>query len=191
MSSTELVVEYLSERARPTVFVPLALLVAGAAWFVAPGAAWTALSFAVCGAQALILILALRVWDDLQDRHRDAMRDPDRVTVRAHSTAPLMWLGATLAAIGALMLLGADAPLRRVGILGAVVFGLLVWYRARPVEPSRLASMVLLVKYPALAVLLAPSLGEVSLVRAATSAGALYVIACTYEFLEDRSRGLS
>ena len=191
MSSTELVVGYLGERARPRVFVPLSLLVAATAWFIAPGSAWDALGFAVCGARALLLTLALRIWDDLQDRPRDALRDPDRVTVRARSTAPLMWLGTTLAAGATMTLVGAAVPLRRISILGAVVLGLLVWYRARPAEPSHLASAVLLAKYPALAILLAPGLGDFSPARAAISAGALYTIVCAYEFLEDRSRGMS
>ena len=191
MSSTELVVGYLGERARPTVFVPLSLLVAGAALFMAPGAVWDTLDFAVCAARALLLILALRIWDDLQDRPRDAMRDPDRVTVRARSTAPLAWLGTALAAGAAMTLIGTAAPLRRISILGAVVLSLVVWYRARPAEPSRLASAVLLAKYPALAILLAPSLDDFSPARAAISAGVLYAIVCTYEFLEDRSRGMS
>ena len=191
MSSTELVAGYLAERARPTLFVPLAFLVAGTAWLIAPGATLNALSFTICGAQALLFIFAFRIWDDLQDRRRDAMRDPDRVVVRAHSIAPLVWFAAALAAVGVTTLLETAVPLRRVGILGAVVLGLLVWYHARPAESSRLGSMVLLAKYPALAVILAPSLGEISPARAAISAGALYAIACTYEFLEDRSRGLS
>jgi len=190
MSSTELVVGYLGERARPTVFVPLSLLVAGTAWFIAPGPVWDALGFAVCSARALVLILALRIWDDLQDRPRDAVRDPDRVTVRARSTAPLVWLGTALAVGAAMTLLGTAVPVRRITILGAVVLSLLVWYRARPAEPSRLASAVLLAKYPALAILLAPGLGDFSPARAAISAGVLYAIVCSYEFLEDRSRGV-
>ncbi len=191
MSSTELVVGYLAERARLTVFVPLALLVAETAWLVAPESAPSALAFATCASQALLFILALRIWDDLQDRERDARRHPDRVTVRAHSTAPLVGLSSVLAVSGTLSLMRATVPLLRVTMLAAIVVGLLVWYRARPEAPSRMASVVLLAKYPALAILLAPRLGELAPVRAAISAGALYAIACTYEFIEDKSRGIS
>jgi hypothetical protein len=191
MSSTELVAEYLAERARPAVFVPLALLVAGTGSFVAPGPSLDPLSFAIRAAQALLLILALRVWDDVQDRARDAMRHPRRVTVRARTLAPLVGLSAAFAATGALWLLQASVPLLRFTIFAAVGLGLLVWYRVRPARPSRIASAALLAKYPALAILLAPDLGDLSPIRAAIGAGALYAIACTYEFMEDRFRGPS
>jgi len=191
MSSTELVARYLAERARPTVFVPLALLIAETAWLAAPGAERNFASFSVCAMQALLLVLALRIWDDLQDRERDAARHPDRVTVRARRTAPLVALGTALALGGALSLAGDSVPLSRIAILVATLVGLCVWYRTRPSEPSRLAGIVVLAKYPAIAIALAPGLGDLTALRAAAAAGSLYLIACAYEYLEDRSRGIS
>src|SRR5690242_9472627 len=117
MSSIELVAEYLAERARPTVFVPLALLIAETAWLAAPGAERTAASFGMCAIQALLIVLALRVWDDLQDRARDAVRHPDRVTVRARRVAPLIALGVFLAVGAVLSLWFATVPLARVAIV--------------------------------------------------------------------------
>ena len=191
MSSIELVGAYLVERARLTLFVPLALLIAATAWLVAPVAEWSVVSFAICTTQALLLVLALRIWDDLEDRGRDAVRHPDRVTVRTGRTAPLIGLGLVLGAGGSLSLLAATVPLVRLEIVVAVVVGLLVLYVARPAEPSRLAGITLLVKYPALAIALAPGLGDAVPVRAAAVAGGLYLVACTYEYLEDRHRGIS
>lgn len=191
VSSIELVGRYLAERARLTVFVPLALAIALTAWVVAPGTELSVAGFASRGAQALLLILALRIWDDLEDRGRDAGRHPERVAVRARRTAPLIGLSVALGAGGALSLLGATVPLRRIAILAAVVLGLLVWYQARPAEPSRLAGAALLAKYPALAIALAPGLDELAPARAVVAAGALYLVAFTYEFLEDRHRGIS
>jgi 4-hydroxybenzoate polyprenyltransferase len=191
MSSTELVARYLAERARPAVFVPLALLIAETAWLAAPGTERDIASFGTCAMQALLLVLALRIWDDLQDRARDAARHPERVAVRARRTAPLVALGAALALGGALSLVGGSVPLSRVGILVATVVGLAVWYRARPSKPSRLAGVVVLAKYPAIAIALAPGLGGLTALRAAAAAGTLYLIACTYEYLEDGSRGIS
>jgi 4-hydroxybenzoate polyprenyltransferase len=191
MSSTELVARYLAERARPAVFVPLALLIAETAWLAAPGAERNIASFGVCAVQALLLVLALRIWDDLQDRARDATRHPERIAVRARRTAPLFVCAASLGFGGALSLVGDTVPLARIAILVTTVLGLFVWYRARPSEPSRLAGIVVLAKYPAIAIALAPGLGELTAVRAAAAAGSLYVIACTYEYLEDRSRGIS
>ncbi|HWJ15729.1 MAG TPA: hypothetical protein VNS10_18445 [Gemmatimonadaceae bacterium] len=190
MSSIDLVAGYLAERARPTVFVPLAALIAETAWLAAPGAPRSAASFGLCAIQALLLVMALRVWDDLQDRARDAVRHPERMTVRAHRTGPLIVLAVLLAVCGALLLTTATVPLARVAILGSIGLGLIVWYHARPEEPSRLSGIVLLAKYPALAIALAPGLGELTPVRAACAAGVLYLVACTYEYLEDRHRGI-
>ena len=191
MSSIDLVASYLVERARPTVFAPLAVLVAETAWLAAPGAERSLVGFGLCATQALLLVLALRVWDDVQDRTRDAAAFPERVTVRARHTAPLVALAASLAAGGMLFLLGASVPLIRIAILVSIGLGLLLWYRVRPAEPTRLAGVVLLAKYPALAIALAPGLGALTPIRAAAAAGTLYLVACTYEYLEDRYRGVS
>jgi hypothetical protein len=72
-----------------------------------------------------------------------------------------------------------------------VLVGLVVWYKARPAEPSRLSSVILLAKYPALAIALAPGLGELTPVRAGVAAATLYIIAVAYEYLEDRHRGIT
>ena len=191
MSSIELVATYLAERARPTVFVPLALLIAETAWLAAPGTERTAASFALCATQALLLVMALRIWDDLQDRARDAGRHPDRITVRAQRVAPLAALAAALAVCGGLSLIFSTAPLARVAIVVAIVVGLVVWYHARPAEPSHLSGVVLLAKYPALAIALAPGLDELAPMRAGAAAIALYAITVTYEYLEDRHGGIT
>ena len=191
MSSIELVARYLGERARPSVFVPLAGLIAETAWLAAPGSERSVTAFGLCAAQALLLVLAFRVWDDVQDRARDAVRHPDRIAVRASRTGPLIALSLSLAAGGALLLLGATVPLARVAILASIVAGLLLWYRTRPPEPSPLSALALLAKYPALAIALAPGLGDLAPMRAATAAAVLYLVACTYEYLEDRHRGIS
>ena len=191
MSSIELVGRYLAERGRPTVFVPLALLIAETAWLAGPVVERSAVSFGLCAMQALLLILALRVWDDVQDRPRDALAHPDRITVRVQRVGPLAGLSAVLAMVAGLSLVGATALAARIAILAAIVLGLLVWYRTRPVETSRLGAVVLLAKYPALAIALAPGLSDLAPMRAVAAAGTLYLIACAYELLEDRHRGIS
>jgi hypothetical protein len=191
VSSIELVTAYLTERARPMVFVPLALLIAEAAWLAAPDSRQSVAGLATRAVQALLLVLALRVWDDLQDRKRDAVRHPDRVTVRFRRAVPLVGLGVAFA-IGGVVCLAVDTvPRLRITLLVGIAFGLLAWYRLRPAEPSRVASMALLAKYPALAIVLAPGLEEVAPVRATLAAATLYVVACTYELMEDRHRGVS
>jgi len=104
---------------------------------------------------------------------------------------PLVGLSAVLAMVAGLSLVGATALAARIAILAAIVLGLLVWYRTRPVETSRLGAVVLLAKYPALAIALAPGLSDLAPMRAVAAAGTLYLIACAYELLEDRHRGIS
>jgi hypothetical protein len=193
MSSIELVADYLAERARPAVFVPLALLIAASAWLAAPGTEQSVANFVVCAMQALLFVFAFRIWDDLEDRACDAVRHPDRVIVRAGRTSPVAGVAVALAVGGALPLLGGTVPLARIAILLALVIGLLIWYRARPSEASRMSGVVVLTKYPAIALALAPGLGEITPARATTVTGVLYLIACTYEYLDDRSpsRGIS
>ena len=191
MSSIDLVAGYLAERARPALFIPLALLIAETAWLAAPGTERSVPRFALCAAQAFLLVLALRIWDDLQDRVGDAARHPDRVAVRARRIGPLVALAVVLAAVGAFSLLTATVPLVRCAIVTTIAALLVVWYHARPAEPSRLSAAVLLTKYPALAIALAPGLGELAPIRAGAAAGTLYAIACTYEYLEDRHRGIT
>jgi 4-hydroxybenzoate polyprenyltransferase len=191
MSSIELVTAYLAERARPTVFVPLALLIAETAWLAAPGTESTAASFGMCAMQALLLIMALRIWDDLQDRARDAAPHPNRVAVRARHVAPLVAFGVALAVGGVVSLVFASVPAARLAVVVAIAAGLAVWYHARPAEPSRLSGAVLLAKYPALAIALAPGLDDLSPLRAGAATGTLYLVAFTYEYLEDRHRGIA
>lgn len=173
------------------MFVPLALLIAETAWLAAPGAERSAASFGLCAMQALLFVLALRVWDDMQDRSRDAVAHPDRITVRVRQVGPFVGLTAVLAMVAGLSLVGTTAALERITILAAIVLGLLMWYRTRPAETSRLGAIVLVAKYPALAIALAPGLGELTPLRATAAAGTLYLIACVYELLEDRHRGIS
>ena len=191
MSSIDLIARYLAERARLTLFVPLALAIALTAWVIAPGTEQTTASIARCAMQALLLVLALRIWDDLQDRGIDAVRHPNRIAVRARRTGPLIALSVALGGVGVASLWGTTVPLQRIAILAAIVLGLLAWYRARPAEPSRFGGVVLLAKYPVLAIALAPGLSESAPARTVAAAGTLYLVACTYEYLEDRHRGIS
>src|SRR4029078_4212547 len=107
------------------------------------------------------------------DRARDAVRHPERMTVRAHRTGPLIVLAVLLAVCGALLWRPATVPLARVAILGSIGLGLIVWYHARPEEPSRLSGIVLLAKYPALADSLAPGVGRLQAGSAACARGGL------------------
>jgi hypothetical protein len=193
MSLTELIVAYLAERARLTVFAPLAVLIAFTSWLAAPPGEASLVAFAGCATQALLLALAFRVWDDLEDRSRDAVRHPERVTVRAHRGAPLVGLALVFTAAGVLPLFGGTFVAARLAILACTAIGLAIWYAARPALPSRFGGLVVLAKYPAIAMALAPRLADVSIVRAGTCAVVLFVIVGLFELLDDRSlfRGIA
>ena len=180
MSSTELVGRYLAERARLNVFAPLALLVACAGAFTAHGVA-SANAFGVATVQALLLIVAFRVWDDLEDRDRDAREHPERVMVRAGRVSPFVGLACALALGGLVPTMLSPQP----GRLGAVVAGaavLFVWYRVRP-KPATgvVGGHIVLLKYPAIALSVAPSVPSPAVLAS------LYLVLCVYECFDDPS----
>jgi hypothetical protein len=167
-------------------------------------------------AQAFLLVLAFRVWDDLADRERDAAEHPGRVMVASGRVGPFVVLGVILA-VGALVpiALAADAP-RRIAALVLAVGGLAIWYRVRPASLSSSANVanslsssaspplrirtgsasggsvaagslsghVVLIKYPAIAFAIAPSVPFLD-TRTATTLASLYLVLCIYESFDD------
>ena len=182
MSSRELIVRYLRERGRPTALVSLSLLMAGAGWASRDSTRMTAIRFAIAALTALLLVLAFRIWDDLEDRAYDAEHHPSRLTVIARSVAPLRRFGYVLFALAASLILAApNAPLR-LSVLCVSAFVLVVWYRVRPPSGRRLASAhVVLLKYPAIAFAAAP------VTPSLTALAALYLGLCVYEVADDPS----
>ena len=89
MSAIDLVGAYLRERARPRVFVPLAVLLALTGWALVPVAGFKLGDLTLAAVQAFTLMLAFRVWDDLEDSRTDRVRHPDRVMVQSRPTRPL------------------------------------------------------------------------------------------------------
>src|SRR5215831_9104000 len=99
MSSSELIARYVRERARPSVFVPLAVVIAAVGrWTGGRVDGWTGrgtmIEFVVAAITAFVSMLAFRVWDDLEDRQRDRHTHPTRATVVADSVVPLVSLAA-------------------------------------------------------------------------------------------------
>jgi hypothetical protein len=178
MSSRELIVRYLRERTRPSVFVPLALVIAALAGW----AGRTANGFGRASMTALLWMLAFRVWDDIEDRARDAREHPTRVTVVADSLGPLIVLGLVFAAGGALLIaLGAGPRIAsRLGAVLLIAAVLGAWYRLRPANARGVVNgHVVLLKYPALAY-------AVSTVAPPFAAlAALYLVLCVYEIVDD------
>jgi 4-hydroxybenzoate polyprenyltransferase len=187
MSPTDLVVRYLAERGRLRTLVPLAVALAVVGWLVASPDHVSAARLVGAVAHAFALIIAFRVWDDLEDRERDAREHPRRITVVAERVAPLVALGvfaATIGVGGALLSTGAAF---RLVTLSATTLALWIWYRARPpVSPAILSGHVLLLKYPAIAVVASPvALDATNLTHAAAPLLAVYLGISVFEFFDD------
>jgi 4-hydroxybenzoate polyprenyltransferase len=188
MSSRELIVRYLRERARLSVLVPLAIVMAAVGrwtggWTGGPVDRWTGTTdYALAALTALVLILAFRVWDDIEDRARDAREHPGRVTVVADSVAPLIAFALVPGAIGALLVgLGPHAGSRLTAV-GMAIAILAAWYRARLASARAVVNAhVVLLKYPLLVFAASPT---------SPSPGALvalYLVLCVYETVDDPS----
>jgi 4-hydroxybenzoate polyprenyltransferase len=184
MSSRELVVRYVRERARLRVFVPLAVLMAATGWWTGGRVdRWTgrtAMEFALAALTALLLALAFRVWDDLEDRARDSREHPHRVTVVAGSITQLVALAIALATTGSLLVAAGPRATARLGAVGAAAVLLALWYRLRRARTDRVVNNhVVLLKYPLLAFAASPT------PPSPAALASLYLALCVYEIIDD------
>ncbi|WP_435105897.1 hypothetical protein [Arhodomonas sp. AD133] len=173
---------YLRERYPVALFLPLAVTVAACGITLTPSAGPTVM--VLMAAAAWLLLLTLRLLDDLADREVDRETAPDRITVRVWDSRP--WL-----AMAALSLGGAGVLLTAVhGIAGALpavatMLALALWYAARRWVPGhrRFNALVVMAKYPLVAMAVA---GTVPTAPAPLAVFAtLYGCALTFEFTHD------
>ena len=172
------------------MLVPLAALLAIAGWLVAPATPWSTPRFLAATANAFLWVLAFRVWDDLEDRARDAREHPDSRDGGRSTNVALRAAGTHAGSGGkrrSLML--SDDVRPRVAVLAAAVVILVVWYRFRGERTtSVVGGHVVLIKYPAIALALAPALpssGAQAAWRAAAILAAVYLGLCVYESFDD------
>lgn len=189
MSAAELIAAYLRERVQARVFAPLALLLAGAGWLLAPATGVDMRELSLTALHALVLVVMFRVWDDLEDRAADVKRHRDRVLVNTRRFAPFVVLMVALAivGVGSVALLPDPAPRMLALVIAAGV--VCTWYGARPAENWNpvVGSHVVLAKYPLIAYAIAPALpGSVLQLRPLSVLLALYLVICVYEYLDDR-----
>jgi len=179
MSSRELIVRYVRERARPMIFVPLALAMVGTDW-LSGARRPSAIAFLLAAPTALSFVLAFRVWDDLEDRARDAHEHPRRVTVLADSATPLIALSLSLAAFGALLVVLGPRPAVRLGAAAGAAAILWLWYRLRRASAHGVVNgHVVLLKYPALAFAASPVAPPPAALLS------LYLLLCVHEIVDD------
>ncbi len=182
---TRLFAAYLVERFRPVVFLPaiaLQLLLA----LGAVGAAPTPARLVPAAALATLLLLQFRLWDDLEDRHRDRVTHPERILVCA-SPAPFR---RALAAIGlGNLVLCAAAP--SAGALAGLVLldaAFAAAYRLRTrVSDHVWRFRVLLLKYPIFVGLIATTSGDPRPFHLALAMALMYAAACGHEAYHDRA----
>ncbi|MEO7366711.1 MAG: hypothetical protein ABIZ36_02060 [Gemmatimonadaceae bacterium] len=194
MSRPDIIRRYMIERYPARRFVALALFVSGSGFLAVPSAqsgnATNALDSIIRGALvAGLIVLALRVWDDLEDRSHDAFAHPARITVRPDSTNPLRYVSLVSGGIAiALVAIGVD-PMNRLLICAVLGIALAAWYRVRAsLSPSRVfAAHVVLAKYPVIAYIAAPEALRRSsgLAFAAPVFIAMYLLLCIHEALDD------
>lgn len=180
MSAIELVKRYLAQRARLSVFVPLSLLLAAASRVFRVEGFGTFADFGVSAGAALALVLAFRVWDDLEDRERDVVDHPDRVMTSAPSSTPFELLSGVLMLIAAALIATTRPivlPLEAIMTASIVLY---IWYRVRGDARS---NFVVLLKYPAIAVAVAPAGAPPSPIALAL----VYLVVCAFEIFDDRA----
>ncbi len=181
-----MVVDYLRERFRLRLFVPLALVIAGAV--VVPPASWT--SYAIDCGFALLLLAQFRLWDDLADRDRDRVEHPGRVLVRNGEGTQVIALCGALAVLNICLAVWRDASGVSVGVLAALTAALAVWYLART-RRSVAGEQLLLAKYPAMVATVGGARLLDSPVQILAAAAALYLIVCAYEVWHDPASPLA
>lgn len=162
------------QRFDPRLFVPVALTLTLASLVGAPWPSPGQLALRV--AAAWLAVFALRLWDDFEDRRRDAQDHPERVLAREALKRPRPYAAAVLIALTsavALTHLGGGAAWRLV----ALIAGLMAFYRLGW-QTRTGGDFLVLLKYPLLVLALgAPGRAEgaaaLTLVMAGTCADEL------------------
>jgi 4-hydroxybenzoate polyprenyltransferase len=188
MSSTKLIYDYWRERYPASVFVPFAILLAGAG--AAAGGSLPTVRDAIKSCiLAYTLVLVFRIVDDLADLRSDRLRYPGRVLVRASSRTPIVVLALVIALGDVLMMMSQPRPGARIAVFAAISLFLGLWYhrRARLRAGPLAGAHILLLKYPAISLLTCASWDGLTLHTALPSLGAIYLGLCIYEQVHDRA----
>ncbi len=174
-SSLESVGAWRAQRLPLARFAPLALMLA---WAACGDAAASARGFAAA-LLALSLVAQYRLWDDLVDRAVDRGAHPQRLLAACTQPGPFVHAVVVLA-IGNTLALGLLRGWP--SALGAALLSasLALWYRRHRAR-GLVHAHVLLLKYPALVVLLAPApIGPSALAAALV----VYAALCAFELLD-------
>src|SRR5438034_3926404 len=152
-----MVAAYLRERFPLRIFAPAAVgIVAAARW--ASASAATPAAFVLATVCSILLLLQFRLWDDLEDRDRDAATHPERLMVRT----PAAWYRRALTSLAlanvALCGIGGWPSAVEIALLN-LVFSVAYRRTRRHVTDGVWRFSILLLKYPAFVVVLSTMAG--------------------------------
>jgi 4-hydroxybenzoate polyprenyltransferase len=192
--SIDIAIAYLRERYRPMPWIPLAAVLAFAGLVVAgPLSSATVGAFASAWGVAFLLTLAFRIWDDVEDRERDAQEHPERIVVRAMTRVPFGAVAIIVGAVAVSVIATGAQPRMRLAALAIGVAVLFAWYRGRRFlgERAPVGAPLILAKYPLIAfVSAAPRSNAPPLGVAVAVFTSLYLALLVYEITDDaRVRG--
>lgn len=175
---------YTRTRFRPGVYVPLAVFLCAASAIGAQAVPWDRIAAAVL--TSLALLLQFRVWDDLADRHRDAVEHPDRVLPVSQRVGQYRWLVTAMAMMNTalVMILG---TLLHVMVFALVNLTFFAWYGLlrEHVTHQLLRSHAVLLKYPAFVFVLSGIVAVRSPLYLGYSMLITYFAICIYEIVHD------
>lgn len=180
-------VAYVAERFPARVFGPalVALVTLGWSTMNEPAAADLARSAVV----ASLLLVQLRLLDDLQDVERDRLTHPERVLVRSPQTSFRVAERLLMLAPGPLLI---DRPWALASLCALHLTSAIAYRAVRPhVTDVTWRYGLLLLKYPALVAVIALSARAFDPLRLLTAVMAAYAGAAAYErWHSDRTAGL-
>jgi hypothetical protein len=151
------VIEYWFERFVLSPLIPAAVLLAFAASWSAPtDPQWwfleTLFAFLINVPSAILLLAQFRLWDDLADRERDRREHPERVLSTAE---PWFFVTTALALAGVnLWLAYAGRSTQHLLLVVALNVAAICFYHWRPPLRTAASDALLLLKYPAILVVL-------------------------------------
>lgn len=175
---------YMRTRFRPGIYVPLAVFLCAASAIGAQVVPWDRVAVAVT--ISLLLLFQFRAWDDLADRHRDAVEHPDRVLPVSGHIGKYRWLVIAMATVNTALVMVFGTPLHVI-VFAALNLTFLAWYgvmRER-VDHRLLQSHVVLLKYPAFVFVLSGIVAVRSPLYLGYSMLITYFAICIYEIVHD------
>jgi hypothetical protein len=177
--------DYQKSRLPPTILLPLTAFLCSAVAAVAWPSSWA--DWAANGILAFLVVVQLRLWDDLASVEADRRHSPERVLCKAKSLRGF-WIVLVLLSLINTTLLGIFKNVNSVTVYQTIMAFLAVWYSllSRFTRDPIFCSLVVLIKYPGIVVLLSVQNSAGVMRKMAYAAALTFLCFCVYEILHDR-----